>query len=81
MLIKRRLSWKANEEKRKQAKFIHDQATKIQSLWRGYLVRKETSNILGGIRTRLSVYVQSKGKLREPLNKSLASSVIEIFYL
>lgn len=75
LLVRKRLSWKANEDKRKEEKFIHDQATKIQSWWRGYSIRKETNNILGGIRSRLSIYVQSKGTLEFTLGARIRNSL------
>ena len=37
---------------------IHRYATMIQACWRGYIVRKDTNQILNRIRNRLSCYVQ-----------------------
>lgn len=72
---KRRIEWEAEEEIRQREMFINNQATRIQAWWRGYLVRKETDQILNKIRDRLSIYVaktQEQNTLGMRIRNSLA---------
>lgn len=60
-LYKKRKEWEKKDGERKENLFMNSQAIKIQSLWRGFMVRKETNHIIGlnKIRDRLSFYIQS----------------------
>jgi len=58
-LKKRRDEWEISEQERFKELHLHTAAIKIQAYWRGYIIRKETNQILNSIRGRLSIYVQS----------------------
>jgi len=61
-LEQRRAEWEAREEERLKELHLHEAATRIQACWRGYIIRKETNQIVNSIRGRLSFYVQSSSK-------------------
>ena len=67
--------WLVIEELRLKELHLHEAATKIQAWWRGYVIRKETDQILRSIRGRLSVYIQSSKRMEFTLGARIRNSL------